>query len=333
MDFVDEVRIYCKAGDGGAGCVSFLREKYVPRGGPDGGDGGDGGSIIFKVSPHLNTLQSFRRRRHFKAESGKQGRGKNQHGRCGKDLIVEVPAGTMFFDADTGQLLADLTEPGQTWVAVRGGKGGRGNARFVSATRQAPHYAQTGLPGEERNLRLDLKLIADVGLIGLPNAGKSTLLSRLSAAKPKVADYPFTTLVPQLGVLELSDNRSLVIADIPGLIEGAHLGVGMGLEFLRHVERTKVLLYIVDVSVGAEEALAQLELLRSELGKYDQQLLNKTQAVCFNKIDTGIDEESKELLYKTCVDMKMECFFISALVGTGLQDLKEGLYSLVKKED
>jgi len=331
MDFVDEVRIYCKAGDGGAGCVSFLREKYIPRGGPDGGDGGDGGSIIFEVSPHLNTLQPFRRRRHFKAESGRPGQGKKQHGRKGKDLIVKVPPGTMVFDEETGLLLADLTEIGQKWIAAKGGKGGKGNARFVSAARQAPRYAQKGMPGEERRLRLELKLIADIGLIGLPNAGKSTLLSRVSAARPKVADYPFTTLVPQLGVIELSDDRFLVMADIPGLIEEAHLGAGMGLEFLRHVERTRVLLYVIDVSEGVDKAIDTLKLLRKELKEYSGDLLKKAQAVCFNKVDIGLNELDKKRLKDYCKTLKMSCFFISALTGEGIDHLKEALYKLSEK--
>ncbi len=301
----------------------------MPRGGPDGGDGGDGGNVIFRVDPGLNTLYAFRHRRRFVAQRGKGGRGKKQHGRCGEDLIIRVPPGTLVRDMDTGLILIDLKEPGQTWVAARGGKGGRGNARFVSSTRQAPRYAQPGTPGQERRLSLELKLLADVGLLGLPNAGKSTLLSRISAARPKIADYPFTTLTPQLGVVELSDTRTMVVADIPGLIEGAHQGVGMGLEFLRHVERTAVLLYVVDCSQGGEEALRDFLIVREEIREYHAQLLEKPQVLALNKIDIL---EEKDIMRAEAIfkGQDMEIFPISAITGSGVQELLEGLYRLVR---
>ncbi len=328
MNFIDQAEIYVKAGDGGQGCISFRREKFVPRGGPDGGDGGKGGDIVFKVDTGLNTLHIFRHRRRFVAQRGKGGKGKKQHGRSGEDVIVRIPQGTLVKDAATGLVLADLTEPGQTWIAARGGKGGRGNARFVSATRQAPRYAQPGTPGQERHLLLELKLLADVGLLGSPNAGKSTLLSRISAASPKIADYPFTTLTPQLGVVELSDLRTMVVADIPGLIEGAHQGMGMGLDFLRHVERTAVLLYVVDCSLGTEGALKDFLTVREEIRAYHAPLLEKPQALALNKIDIVEEKDIIDTMNRLS-SQNMKIFPISASTGKGIQDLLEGLYRMV----
>ncbi len=328
MDFVDQAEIFVKAGDGGPGCISFRREKYVPRGGPDGGDGGKGGDVVFEVDPGLNTLHAFRHRRSFKAERGQGGRGKNQHGRSGKDVIVRVPPGTLVKDSETGLVLADLTEPGQRWVAARGGKGGRGNARYVTSTRQAPRYAQPGTMGEERRLLLELKLLADVGLIGSPNAGKSTLLSRISAARPKIADYPFTTLTPQLGVVDLGDDRTMVVADIPGLIEGAHGGVGMGLDFLRHVERTAVLLYVVDCSLGAEGALKDFLTIRDEVRAYHAPLLEKPQALALNKIDI-VREEDIQAAARALAAHGILVYPISAVTGQGVPALLEALYGMV----
>jgi GTP-binding protein len=328
MDFVDQAKIYVKAGDGGPGAVSFRRERFVPRGGPDGGDGGHGGNIIFKVNTGLNTLLPFRRRRHFKAKKGEAGRGKNQHGKNGPDITIEVPPGTLIRDLETGCVLADLTDPERPWVAARGGMGGRGNARFVSPTCQAPRYAQPGIPGEERWLLLELKLIADVGLIGLPNAGKSTLLSRISAARPKIAAYPFTTLVPNLGVVGLSDERSMVVADIPGIIEGAHRGIGMGIDFLRHIERTKVLLYVIDASQGKEAIWNDYHVLRKEIGKYHAPLLKRPQVVALNKIDIISDVDKREAK-QVLAGKGHQVYLISALTGSGVIFLLEGVYHLV----
>ncbi|MDH5203334.1 MAG: GTPase ObgE, partial [Nitrospirota bacterium] len=247
MQFVDYVKIHVKAGDGGRGCVSFRREKYVPRGGPNGGDGGRGGNIIIKSTNQLNTLLDFKYKREYKAGRGGHGKGKNMHGKDGEDMIIPVPIGTVIKDGDSGEIITDLDSEGKYHVVVKGGRGGLGNAHFATSVRQAPRFAQPGEKGDERELILELKLLADVGLIGLPNAGKSTLISVITSAKPKIADYPFTTLVPTLGVVKLGSFRSFVVADIPGLIEGAHKGAGLGFQFLRHVERTSVLLHLIDV--------------------------------------------------------------------------------------
>ncbi len=329
MNFIDEAEISVSGGHGGAGCVSFRREKYVPKGGPDGGDGGRGGSVILKVDTGLNTLQAFRRTKRFSAGRGQAGRGKNQHGKSGKDVIIKVPLGTLVRDADSGAVLADLTEKDQEWIAAAGGLGGRGNARYVSSTNQAPTYAQPGLPGQERRLFLELKLMADVGLVGAPNAGKSTFLSRVSAARPKVADYPFTTLVPSLGVVELSDLRTMVMADIPGLIEGAHEGVGMGIEFLRHIERTGVLLFIIDASTGAEEAVATYRMLDRELSLYSTPIADKQRIVALNKIDITPHKDVEALRQLLCKEKGIKeegVFAISAVTGKGINQLIEALY-------
>jgi GTP-binding protein len=285
MAFVDYAKFYVKGGDGGNGCVSFRREKFVPKGGPNGGDGGQGGSVWLEVDPALHSLIDFRYRSHFKAERGAGGQGSDKHGRSGRDTIVPVPPGSVISDAETGEVLADLTEPGQRYLAARGGKGGYGNARFATSTNRAPRKATPGQPGEERWLKIELKLIADVGLVGLPNAGKSTLLSRLSRANPKVAPYPFTTIEPQLGVLQVEDHRPIIIADIPGLIEGASKGVGLGDAFLRHIERTGVLVFVLDGSGDEKDALADLAILEKELSAYDPQLLQRRHVYLLNKID------------------------------------------------
>lgn len=325
MNFIDQADIYIKAGDGGRGCVSFRRERSVPKGGPDGGDGGRGGDVIFRVKSGLNTLYHFRHRRIFKAENGEAGRGKNQHGKAGHDIFIDVPPGTVIKDLETGVALADLTRPGEEWLAAMGGKGGLGNSHFVSAVRQTPRYAQPGLKGEERDLALELKLLADIGLAGAPNAGKSTFISRVSAARPKIADYPFTTLVPNLGVISLSDGRTMVAADIPGLIEGAHRGVGMGIDFLRHIERTKVILYIVDAS--GEDPLREFRMVRNEVERYQGALMKKPFLVALNKTDM-VDMDAIEALKSAFSPETKTPYSISALTGEGVAALLEGLYAM-----
>src|SRR3954468_17949167 len=276
MLFLDEARILVKAGDGGNGCLAFRREKYVPRGGPSGGDGGHGGDVVLVGTENQNTLLQFSYNPEHKAERGRHGEGSNRTGADGHSIEVAVPVGTVVYDEATGEKVFDFTEPGQRFIAARGGKGGRGNARFASSTHQAPTEHEEGRAGQERRLRLELKLLADVGLVGFPNAGKSTLISRLSAARPKIADYPFTTLEPQLGVVQLDDFRSFVIADIPGLIEGAHLGQGLGVQFLRHIERTRLLAHLVDVSeFSGREPAHDFEVILQELAAFNEELASK----------------------------------------------------------
>ena len=281
--FADRASIEVVAGRGGNGCVSFRREKYVPKGGPDGGDGGDGGSVIFTVNPHLRTLLDFQSRTLFRAQSGAHGSGNQRSGKGGEDLVVPVPPGTLVVDESTGNTVADLVDPGATYVAARGGRGGKGNARFATPTRQAPRNAEPGTEGEERRIRLELRLIADVGLVGLPNVGKSTLLARLSAARPKIADYPFTTLEPHLGIVRVDGERNFVMADLPGLIEGAHAGKGLGLEFLRHVWRTRILLVLID-SLSPDPA-RDLGVLLGELRAYQEDLGRKPRIVALSRSD------------------------------------------------
>ena len=290
MGFIDEAKFYVKAGDGGNGCVSFRREKYVPKGGPNGGDGGKGGDVYLVADRNLNSLIDFRYHSHFKAESGVGGQGSDKHGRGGKDCEVRVPLGSVIKDAETGAVYVDLIEPEQVYCAAEGGKGGLGNARFATSTNRAPRKATPGKPGEERWLVIELKLLADVGLIGLPNAGKSTLLSKLSAANPKIAPYPFTTLEPQLGVLHFEYTDPCIIADIPGLVEGAHQGVGLGHQFLRHIERTSILLHLIDVSSDDDQPYEDYQVLARELAAYKRELLDRKHLVVLNKIDL-VDEE------------------------------------------
>ncbi len=328
--FVDQVKIYVKAGDGGHGCVSFRREKYVPRGGPDGGDGGDGGDVILEASRHLHTLYDFHYRTRFQAENGRPGMGKKMKGRDGRDLILKVPLGTVVRDAETGEVLYDFTRDGERFVVARGGKGGRGNARFATPTRQAPRFAEPGQPGEERWLILELKIIADVGLVGLPNVGKSTLLSRISAARPKIADYPFTTLTPNLGVVKLSEERTFVVADIPGLIEGAHRGAGLGLEFLRHIERTRVLLYVLE-AFKYEKVFEDFELLQKEMRHYHPALLEKPAAIALNKIDLVTERQKLDLIKSSFEEKGLPVYLISAATGEGIKELLEGLWRLLQK--
>lgn len=322
MQFVDYVKIYVKAGDGGRGCISFRREKYVPRGGPNGGDGGRGGHVIFKATDMLNTLLDLRYHREYKAKRGQHGMGKKMHGKDGEDLIIHVPVGTVIKDADTGDILTDLDSNGMGAVMAKGGKGGLGNAHFATPVRQAPRYAQPGEKGGERWLILELKLLADVGLIGLPNAGKSTLLSSISSARPKIADYPFTTLTPVLGVVKLENYRSFVVADIPGLIEGAHRGTGLGFQFLRHVERTAILLHLVDVSEMAQgDPVENFEKINRELELYSEGLVKKPQAVAGTKTDIAGNRERLHRLTEYCRTKDMDFFPVSAATGEGISKL------------
>ena len=324
--FFDEAKIYVKAGDGGNGCVSFRREKYVAFGGPNGGNGGKGGDVYLVVDPHLNTLISFKKRSHFKAQRGGHGRGKDQTGKQGEDMTIAVPPGTVAYDADTGQLLADLTQPGQRALVAQGGRGGRGNATFATPTNQAPRLAENGEPGQERWLRLELKLIADVGIVGVPNAGKSTLLAAVSAARPKIADYPFTTLEPNLGVVTV-DDRDFVLADIPGLIEGAHAGAGLGHQFLRHVERTRLLIHLLD---GASaDPLGDFEKINEELALFDSQLARKPQMVVLNKMDLPQTQELWPRIGREMKKLGLETMSISAVTGQGVPALLRRVVALL----
>jgi GTP-binding protein len=330
--FVDEVDIHVTAGHGGRGCLAFRREKYVPRGGPSGGDGGHGGSVYVTASPHHNTLINFRFHPEFDAERGAHGEGSNRTGRNGKDLELEVPVGTLVYDR-TGapdvppRLIADLARPGDRVLVAKGGRGGLGNAHFATSTNRAPRKVQPGEAGEEKFLRLELKLLADVGLVGFPNAGKSTLISRISAARPKIADYPFTTLVPNLGVVRLSDDRSFVVADVPGLIEGAHRGLGLGHQFLRHLERTKVLVHLVDVSSGTgRDPETDLETVRRELELFDSILAAKPQLVAASKIDALDDETRAAAVEARARTLGLPFFRISGVTGVGLPALLEAIW-------
>jgi len=326
MAFVDQAKFYVKAGDGGKGCVSFRREKFVPRGGPDGGDGGRGGSVILESSSRLQSLIDFRFRSHFKAERGVHGKGKDMHGRKGKDCIMTVPLGSIIKDSETGEIIADLNEDGEQVIIAQGGKGGLGNPHFSSGTNRTPRIATSGTEGEEKWLLIELKLIADIGLVGLPNAGKSTLLSQLSAANPKVAPYPFTTLEPQLGVLHLKYRESCIIADIPGLIEGAHEGVGLGFTFLRHIERTRIILHVLDAS--SEDVLTDFQVVANELAAYNEDLVERTTLVILNKSDIAEKEEVNGL-QKSLKEKGLESAVISGLTGDGIEDLKERIEDLL----
>ena len=349
--FVDEVDIHVIAGDGGSGCLSFRREKFVPRGGPDGGDGGGGGSVYIVAAPTKNTLVDFRFHPEFKAQRGQHGQGANRTGATGRDLEIEVPIGTLVFllepsggeggskgEAAAIEPLADLTTEGQRLLVAQGGRGGRGNARFVSSTNRAPRRVEPGIPGEERRLRLQLKLLADVGLIGFPNAGKSTLISRISAARPKIADYPFTTLAPNLGVVSMSDDRSFVVADVPGLIEGAHLGHGLGTKFLAHLERTKVLVHLVDVSSTGRDPVHDFDVIARELELFAgggdetaQALSAKPRIAAANKVDALDDPARLEGLRAHLEALGVPLFVISSATGEGIAALLEAMWREVAR--
>lgn len=336
--FVDEADIRVSAGDGGRGAVSFRREKFVPRGGPNGGDGGRGGSVYIVASSHLNTLVSYRFHPEFNAPRGAHGQGSNKTGRDGQNIFLEVPIGTVILerDAETGGLsqLADLDAAGRKALVARGGRGGRGNARFATPTNRAPRRAEPGEPGEKRHLRLQLKLLADVGLVGFPNAGKSTFISRVSAARPKVADYPFTTLTPHLGVVELSDQRSFVVADVPGLIEGAHAGHGLGDRFLRHIERTRVLVHVIDVSeASGRDPADDFEVIRRELALFDPSLASRRQVVAANKMDLERGPERLRRLQERLEATNVPLYPISAATGAGVDALLESLWTEITRAE
>jgi GTP-binding protein len=326
--FIDEAKIWVKAGDGGDGCVSFRREKYIPKGGPDGGDGGKGGHVYFQAVENLSTLLDFAGKHHWRAENGRAGSGGNRHGAAGQDLTIRVPPGTLIHDSDLGLLLKDLNEVGQKVLVCRAGRGGKGNKAFATATNQAPRHAEPGKKGQERNIRLELKLIADVGLIGMPNAGKSTLISRCSAARPKIADYPFTTTEPVLGIVELSGFRRFVMADIPGLIEGAHAGAGLGYEFLKHIERTTILAHVIDVMpTDGSEPAANYRAIRNELEQYSKALARKEEIIVANKIDLDPDGRALTELRQS---LNKDIHPISAVTGEGIKELTEFLWQKVK---
>src|SRR5580692_412412 len=352
--FADEAKISIKAGDGGNGCVAFRREKYVPRGGPSGGDGGKGGDIYIEANPHDNTLLRYRYNREFKAVRGGHGEGSNCSGKSADDMVLKVPVGTVIFDLNTNEQLFDLTQPGQRYLAAKGGHGGRGNGNphFVRPWHQAPREHEDGTPGEERTLRLELKLLADVGLVGFPNAGKSTLISRISAARPKIADYPFTTLEPNLGVVVVGENKagnrrsgdskkspsvkkpevSFVVADIPGLIEGAHTGAGLGTQFLRHIERTRLLVHLVDVSdsSGRPDVVKDVEVIIGELSSFGAHLEDKPMMMVASKIDAANKDRLADLK-RYCKKKKLKLYEISAVTGKGIEELKFAMAAEVQK--
>lgn len=329
--FTDYVKIYAKAGDGGNGAISFRREKYVAAGGPDGGDGGKGGDVYFEVDPNSNTLIDFRYKKKFKAQNGNNGEGSNKYGRGGEDLTIKVPIGTVIKDATTNEVLADLSQEGQRELVLKGGRGGKGNTHFATSTRQAPRFSQDGENGEEKELILELKLLADVGLIGFPNVGKSTFLGRTTSATPKIADYHFTTLEPNLGVVKTEYGESFVIADIPGIIEGASEGVGLGLQFLRHIERTRLLLHVIDVS-GSEgrDPIDDFNKINAELQKYSKKLSKRKQIIVANKIDSMQDESLYNKLEKMAKENNIEIFKISAVTGEGVSKLIKHVSELLK---
>jgi GTP-binding protein len=329
MQFIDEARISVKAGDGGNGCISFRHEKYIPKGGPDGGNGARGGSVIIRADRQLNTLLDFKYKRSYRAERGENGRGKDQGGKSGKDEVVKVPCGTLVRDAVKGKTIVDLLHDGDEFIIAQGGKGGRGNGEFATPTNQAPRFAEPGTPGEERELILELKLLADVGLVGFPNAGKSTLISVVSAAKPKIADYPFTTLTPNLGLVRYAEGNSFVIADIPGLIEGAHEGKGLGIQFIRHIERTRVLVFLIE-SIS-EDPKKDYHILLNELASYNPAIARKKKIVALTKMDI-VHEADKKKLAKIKFGRGVMTFSISAVTGEGLRELLGEMWKVLNKK-
>ena len=332
MKFIDEAMITVQSGSGGKGCVSFRREKFIPRGGPDGGDGGKGGDIILSTTPRKRTLYHFKYQKHFKAENGAHGQGKQKTGKNGRNLTIELPPGTLVIDADTGHLIKDLVDTGETFVILKGGRGGQGNTKFKTSTHRTPRFAQPGEPGETRKLKLELKLLADVGIIGLPNAGKSTLIAAISSARPKIANYPFTTLTPSLGVVQTNWAEPFVVADIPGLIKGAHQGTGLGIKFLRHIERTRILIHLIDVSsIDPDDPLQQYRTINQELGMYDEKLVQKPQIVVLNKLDLPGIRKAAEIFQSALKDKKV--LLISALTGQGLEQLKSQIVRLLDSND
>lgn len=329
MQFIDEAKISVKAGDGGNGCISFRHEKYIPKGGPDGGNGARGGSIIIRADRQLNTLLDFKYKRSYRAERGENGRGKDQGGKSGKDEVVKVPCGTLVRDALKGKIIVDLVHNGDEFIIAHGGKGGRGNGEFATPTNQAPRFAEPGTPGEERELVLELKLLADVGLVGFPNAGKSTLISVVSAAKPKIADYPFTTLAPNLGLVRYAEGNSFVIADIPGLIEGAHEGKGLGIQFIRHIERTRVLVFLIE-SIS-EDPKKDFQILLNELTSYKPTIAKKKKIVALTKMDI-VDEADKKKLENIKFGRGVVTIPISAVSGEGLRELLDEMWKVLNKK-
>ncbi len=327
MDFLDEVVISVRSGDGGRGCLSFRREKFIPRGGPDGGDGGDGGNVVIQATSRLNSLIDFRFRRNFKAKNGQPGKGKNQTGKNGEDIIIYTPVGTLVYEEETRQVLADLIKENERVVLLEGGKGGKGNQHFATSTNRAPRKTQLGVPGQQQKLRLSLKYLADVGLIGFPNAGKSTLLSILTDAHPKIGDYPFTTTAPNLGVMTVDEEKTLTMADIPGLVEGASEGRGLGHDFLKHVERTQLLVHVLDITyVPKGDILEDFEVVLQELENYNPSIRGKGQIVAVNKMDIYSSQcRDKRQIKKALDDLGIESFFISALTGEAIEALKRGL--------
>ncbi len=332
MKFIDEAKITVRSGSGGKGCVSFRREKFVPRGGPDGGDGGKGGDIVLKTTSSKRTLYQFRYQNHFKAENGANGQSRQKTGKNGQNLIIELPPGTLVFDANTGRLIKDLVNTGETFVLLKGGRGGQGNTKFKTSTHQTPRFAQPGESGDTQTLKLELKLLADVGIIGLPNAGKSTLIAAISSARPKIGNYQFTTLTPSLGVVRTNGAEPFVVADIPGLIKGAHQGTGLGTQFLRHIERTRILIHLIDVSaIEPEDPLSGYDVINHELRMYDEKLAQKSQIVVLNKLDLPESRQRAEIFQSALKEKKI--ISISALTGQGLSELTSKIVQWLDSDD
>jgi GTP-binding protein len=328
--FIDHAAIHVKAGRGGRGCISFRREKYVPRGGPDGGNGGNGGNVVIRAERNMTTLMDFRYKRNYQAENGEHGKGANKTGKSGGDIVLNVPCGTIVRDADTKEIVADLIDHRKEVIVARGGKGGRGNAEFATSTNQAPRVAEPGTDGEERTIELELKLLADVGLVGFPNAGKSTLISRISAARPKIADYPFTTLAPNLGIVRYGEYKSFVVADLPGLIEGAHRGKGLGIQFLRHIERTRLIVYLIEcISTDPKN---DYKTLVNELKSFKKEMLRRPQIVAVTKMDLA-DDALRQRLKKISFGKKIPVHFISAVSSEGIKELINRMWKALQKRN